>query len=264
MPSCCSRATTSETSTRRVTRSSAADSSPPRHTPATARRSKPPANTESPGEEPPLVVREEVKAPVHGLAQRPVAGSGRTPRRDEEPEPVVEARVDLAGATTPSPGRRRAPSRAAARPARRRSGRRRRGWPRPGRGSGGPPWPDRGTARRRPTGGRRRHRRVRGQPERRHRVGELARDAEWLTAGRQDAQVGRRREQPGGECRGGVAQVLAVVEDQEQVPVSEPVAELVDGVGLGMLAELEGIRDLPASRAGSASGARSTNQAPSA
>jgi hypothetical protein len=76
--------------------------------------------------------------------------------------------------------------------------------------------------------------------ERRHAVGVLAGDAEGLAAGGQQRAVGR---QAFGEARGGLDEVLAVVEDDEQALVLGRALEAVGGVLARVVADAEDLCD---------------------
>ena len=59
-----------------------------------------------------------------------------------------------------------------------------------------------------------------GERQRRHLHNSLAVDPQGLATRAQDLQVGTRTKQAVGEDRGGIGEVLAVVEDEEQSPVA--------------------------------------------
>ena len=203
-------------------------SPPSAHTCSAPAGVAPPLNTDSRRSTARSGSLEQLPAPVHHGAQRLVAGQRGRGRRRQQPEPVVEPVGHL---------RRRSAPAAAPRPAR---------WPagcRPAPGRSGPPRPalasstvNPGRTAARPVGEqphRRRPRRlagvglVRRQRQRRHRAQRLPGHAERLPAGGQDAHARAPRPAPGRPAGGRVDQVLAVVQDQQQLPGGEHVGEPV-------------------------------------
>ena len=78
-----------------------------------------------------------------------------------------------------------------------------------------------------------------GQGERRERPCGLAGDAERLAAAGEDAQVGRGAEEGLGEAGAGGDDVLAVVEDEQEMAAAEEGGEGGDERAIGLLAEIE-------------------------
>ena len=191
---------------------------------------------------------QEVPAPVDQALERLLPRQGGSPAPGEQPEPVVEALLDLGHGQHVHARRRAARSRAGCRRAGGRS-------PRPGR-----PWTRRGRSRgRSPRLGRRRggptprtaigvevrdvrRPRLAGlgggrQAERRDGHRRLAVDPERLAAGGQDPERSAVAQQPLGEPCAGVDHVLAVVDQQQEVLLAQEVDEALEHGAAG------GVRD---------------------
>ena len=99
-------ATTRDLSTRWASRSATSSASiwSPAHTASAASSEQPPANTDEPLEHPPLVVEQQVVAPLDDRAERLLAGQGGAGAARQQPEPVVEAVGELLHRDQPAPG----------------------------------------------------------------------------------------------------------------------------------------------------------------
>ena len=83
----------------------------------------------------------------------------------------------------------------------------------------------------------------RGQLEWRHREDVLTGRRQRLTAGGDDTHPRRGADDLGHEERGGLEQVLAVVQHQQQLPALEVAEKQRDRIGGGLIAQVQGRND---------------------
>ena len=245
-PSPPSSATSSERSTRcaEEVEHVVACTAPPLTTASAASSEKRAGEHGEPGQDGPLRLGQQVEAPVDRRPQRPVPRQRRAAAAGQEPEPVVEASRDLGGRQRADPrGGQLDRQRDAIQPAADLRDRVRVGGGQlearlrplaPGRRTGAP---------RRNSRDRREIRRPRVQVRQRHRG---HRDAgsrpEMPSASRLVARTcsrGQRRSSSSAISTTGSMQVLAVVEDQQQLAVGDALHQGVDDLGVGPLLDAQ-------------------------
>ncbi|SNS53512.1 hypothetical protein SAMN05443665_1005233 [Actinomadura meyerae] len=191
---------------------------------------------------PPLGLGQRLPAPVDHRAERPLPRRAAVPPARKQPEPVVQPRREVPHPQPADAGRRQLQGerQAVQPPADRRD---------PGRGAGVEREPGRRGQRARDEqpDGRGLQQRLRGvlragQPERRDDLQPLPGHAQRLPGRREDPQARRVREQPRGQLRDRVEQVLAVVQDEQCPPPAQRVGERPLR---GLVAQAQHAGDLP-------------------
>ena len=204
-----------------------------------------------PTEEPLLVRRQELVAPVHRLPERPVAGGAQPPPGDQEAEPVAQAGLRSRRATAPSHGLLRARARAASRRGPSRSGRHsgRSLRPRPAAAVA-----SRARARNSVTASERSSSSAPassgGRDERRDGIVGLSSEAERLSAGREHTELRTGGEEPLDERRAGSRRCSQLSSTSRSSEVRSSRASTSSHRKLAFLGDVERAGQLPRQQSG--------------